>query len=185
MTDTGEVTRLLVAARAGDRESMDRVMPLVYEELRRLARRQLSHERPGHTFDSGALVHEAYLKLTRLERVQWQDRVHFFSIASRLMRRILIDRAEHRDAAKRGGGDTPVTLDDLTVAADDRHERFVALDEALTRLEALNPRQCRVVECRFFGGLSLDETATALDVSPATVKRDWTMARAWLNRELT
>ena len=110
--------------------------------------------------------------------------MHFLSIASRLMRRILIDRAEHRDAAKRGGGDTPVTLDDLTVAADDRHERFVALDEALTRLEALNPRQCHVVECRFFGGLSLDETATALDVSPATVKRDWTMARAWLNQEL-
>lgn len=184
MTDPGEVTRLLAAARAGDRESFDRVMPLVYDELRRVARGQLVGERPGHTFDSGALVHEAYLKLVRLDEMQFQDRVHFCAMAARLMRRILIDHAEARGAAKRGGGALNITLDDLAVATGDDIDRFAALDEALVRLEALNARQCRVVECRFFGGLSNEETAEALDVSPATVKRDWTLARAWLNREL-
>lgn len=184
MSEPGEITRLLAAAKSGDRAALDRVMPLVYDELRVLARRKLSREDPGHTFDSGALVHEAYLKLVRLERIQWQDRIHFFALAARVMRRVLINHAEARDAAKRGGGVEDLSLSVADPSDEDRAQRFGALDDALERLEALNARQCRVVECRFFAGLSLEETAEALEISPATVKRDWTIARAWLNREL-
>jgi len=184
MSESGDITRLLAAARGGDRNGLDRVIPLVYEELQAVARQQLAQERTGHTLDTSALVHEAYLKLVRLERIQWQDRVHFFALSARLMRRILINHAERRNAAKRGGGQVVLRLEDVAPGLHDRMQRFAVLDEALERLEQLEPRQCRVVECRFFGGLSVEETAEALDISPATVKRDWTLARAWLNREL-
>lgn len=185
MTEPGEITRLLASARSGDRMALDRALPLVYEELCAVARRQLAQERPGHTLEPSALVHEAYLKLVALERIQWRDRVHFFALSARLMRRILLNHAERRGAIKRGGGQVAVTLNDVAVGADDPVRRFAALDEALERLDALSTRQCRVVECRFFAGLSVEETAEALEISPATVKRDWTIARAWLNRELT
>lgn len=184
MPDPGEITQLLAAARSGDRDALDRVTALAYDELRAVAHRQLARERPGHTLDTSALVHEAYLKLIGLQRIQWQDRIHFFALSARLMRRILINHAERRGAAKRGGGRVALALEDVMPGAEDRMQRFGALDEALERLEQLNPRQCRVVECRFFSGLSLEETAEALSVSPATVKRDWSLARAWLNREL-
>jgi RNA polymerase sigma factor (TIGR02999 family) len=184
MGEPGEITRCLAAAREGDREALDRLMPLVYEELRHVARRQLVKERPGHTFDSRALVHEAYLKLARLQRIAWQDRVHFYAISARVMRRILLDHVDARGAVKRGGGAVPVTLDGNEPAVEDRAPEFAALDEALVRLEALNARQCRVVECRFFAGLTAEETAEALGISLATVKRDWTLARAFLNSEL-
>lgn len=179
-----EFERLLAAARTGDREALNRIMPLVYDELRRIARRQLARERPGHTFDSSALVHEAYLKLERLQQIKIENRVHFAALAARLMRRILIDHANGRDAAKRGGGEAALSLDDVTVAVEDRFVRYAALEEALERLEAQSPRQCQVVECRYFAGLSNEETAEALNVSLATVKRDWMLARAWLNKEL-
>ena len=184
MRDIGETTRLLAAARSGDTGALDRVVTRVYDELCAVAHRQLSRERAGHTLDTRSLVHEAYLKLVDLHEIQWQDRAHFLAMSSRLMRRILINHAEHRGAAKRGGGSIPLPLDDVAPGAEDRMQRFAALDEALDRLEQLSPRQCRVVECRYFGGLNVDETAAALDISAATVKRDWTLARAWLNREL-
>lgn len=184
MSEPGEVTKLLAAASAGDRRALDRVVPLVYDELRRVAHRQLAGERDGHTLDTGALVHEAYLKVAGLERLQWRDRAHFFAVAAGAMRRILIDYATRRRAAKRGGGARPMSLDRISVVVEERAEDLVALDEALERLRELDERQSRVVECRFFAGMGIDETAAALDVSPATVKRDWTMARAWLNREL-
>lgn len=184
MPEVGEITQLLAAARDGDPRAMDRLIPLVYGELRAVARRHLARERPGHTLDTGALVHEAYLKLIGLDRIQWRDRVHFFALSARLMRQILINHAERRNAQKRGGGFDVASLDEVGVATDNGMQHLVALDEALRQLEQLNERQCRVVECRFFGNMSVDDTATALGVSPATVKRDWTLARAWLNREL-
>lgn len=184
MSEPGEITQLLAAASAGDRSALDRVVPLVYDELRRLAHRQLAGERPEHTLNTGALVHEAYLKLAGLERLEWRDRAHFFAVAAGAMRRILIDYAVRRRAAKRGGGARHEPLDRVMIAAGERAEELLALDEALERLRALDERQSRVVECRFFAGMSIDETAAALDISPATVKRDWMMARAWLNREL-
>ena len=184
MRDIGETTRLLAAARGGDTNALDRVVTRVYDELCAVAHRQLSRERPGHTLDTRALVHEAYLKLVDLHEIQWQDRAHFLAMSARLMRRILINHAERHGALKRGSGETPARLEDVAPGAEDRMQRFAALDEALERLERLNPRQCRVVECRYFGGLNVDETAAALDISSATVKRDWTLARAWLNREL-
>jgi RNA polymerase sigma factor (TIGR02999 family) len=184
MHDAGEITRLLAAARAGDRRALDRVIPLVYDELSAMAHRQLARERPGHTLNTGALVHEAYLKLVGVERIEWQDRGHFFALSARLMRYILINYAEQHNAAKRGGGQEPVPLEDVAPRVEDRMSRYGALDEALDRLEQLNERQARVVECRFFAGLTIDETAEALETSPATVKRDWALARAWLNREL-
>jgi RNA polymerase sigma factor (TIGR02999 family) len=182
--DTVDTTKLLVSARKGDPAALDRLVSHVYDELRRLARRQLAREQAGHTLDTGALVHEAYLRLVDLRRIEWQDRAHFFAMSARLMRRILVDHAVRRNAAKRGGGRVAVPLEDWAGASEDTMQHYPALDEALERLERLSPRQCRIVECRFFAGLSVDETATALGVSPATVKRDWTLARAWLNREL-
>lgn len=180
----GEITQLLAAARAGDRRALDRVIPLVYDELNALARRQLAQERPGHTLNTGGLVHEAYLKLVGLQRIQWQDRGHFLALSARLMRRILINHAEGRNTAKRGGGQGTVRLEDVAPGVEDRMQRFVALDEALEGLECRSARQCRVVECRFFAGLTVEETAEALEISTATVKREWALARAWLNREL-
>jgi RNA polymerase sigma factor (TIGR02999 family) len=159
-------------------------MPRVYDELRRIARSRLRRERPGHTLATTELVHEAFLKLVPVQRVNWRDRAHFFAIASRAMRNVLIDHAVRKRAAKRGGGAHVVSLDAVDAASEQPLDELIELSEALGRLEALDARQARVVECRFFGGLSLDETAEALAISAATVSRDWTFARAWLHSEL-
>jgi RNA polymerase sigma factor (TIGR02999 family) len=187
--DSSDVTPLIAGLNAGDAGALDRVITLVYEELRRIAHRQLAGEQSGHTLDTGALVHEAYLKLRQLDRMQWRSREHFLAMAARVMRRVLVDYAEARRAQKRGGAPVPVAIDvvphAVSLAADQPGEEILALDEALRRLEVLSARQSRVVECRFFAGMSVEETAAALELSEATVKRDWVAARAWLNRELT
>lgn len=185
MTRQEEVTGLLVQASNGDRDSFDRLLPIVYEQLQRVAHRQLGAERPDHTLNTTALVHEVYLKLVDLDRVEWKSRAHFYAIAARAMRRVLIDYAVRRKTAKRGGGRPVVTLDDAMGAAETRVDQLLALNDALKRLETIDERNGRIVECRFFGGLNIVETAEVLAVSPATVKRGWTMARAWLNRELS
>jgi RNA polymerase sigma factor (TIGR02999 family) len=165
---------------------MDEIFPLVYNELRRMAARRLRSERDGHTLNTTALVHEAWLELTKLNRIQWQNRSHFLAVAAQAMRRILIDYAVARRRQKRGGGQSVESLDqnDALAVAHTRGDELIALDEALDRLQAMNARQARIVECRFYGGMSVEETADALNVSPATVKREWAAARAWLNREL-
>lgn len=163
---------------------LDAVFPAIYEELRRVAHRHLRGERTGHTLGTTALVHEAWLELARLEHVRWPGRPYVLAAASQAMRRILIDHAVARRAAKRGGGAVAEPLDDAVAMAVARGDDLLALDEALERLAAIDTRAARVVECRFFGGMSVEETAEALGTSPATVKRDWTSARAWLNREL-
>jgi RNA polymerase sigma factor (TIGR02999 family) len=159
---------------------------LVYNELHQLAARKLRSERDGHTLCTTALVHEAWLELNKLNRIRWQNRGHFLAVAAQAMRRILIDYAVARRRQKRGGGQVVLSLDDGDALAvvHERADELIELEEALTRLQALNERQARIVECRFFGGMSVEETADALDISPATVKREWTVARAWLNREL-
>jgi RNA polymerase sigma factor (TIGR02999 family) len=184
MDEHGEVTQILAAAKGGGADAIGRVVTLVYEELERVARRQLAREQAGHTLDTGALVHEAYLKLEQLDRIEWRSREHFLAMAARLMRRILIDYAAARRAEKRGGAAVRVALEPSVAAVEERSEELLALDEALRRLEQLDARQSRIVECRFFAGMGVEETAAALDLSPATVKRDWVAARAWLNREL-
>ena len=168
---------------------MDRLTPLVYEQLRRIAHRQLRAEPVGHTLSTTALVHEAYLKLVDQTRAEWQDRSHFFAVASCAMRRILVDYARRYRAARRGGGDDgapvrPISLDNTEIPAAERADALVALDEALERLGRLDERQARVVECRFFGGLSEAETAAALGISQRTVAREWVTARGWLYQEL-
>ncbi len=164
---------------------MDDLFTLVYAELRRIAGRQLRGERSGHTLCTTALVNEAWVELAKLDRIRWQSRSHFLALAAQAMRRVLIDYAVARRSEKRGGGRAPETLEnDAFVTVTERPDDFIALDEALQRLAALNERHAQVVECRFFGGMSIEETADALDISPATVKREWVMARAWLNREL-
>lgn len=165
---------------------MEELFPLVYNELRRMAARKLRSERDGHTLSTTALVHEAWLELSKLTRIEWQSRAHFLAVAAQAMRRILIDYAVARRRQKRGGGLVIESLDqsDAMAVAQERGDELVALDEALDRLMEMNARQAKIVECRFYGGMSIEETAEALDVSPATVKREWTMARAWLNREL-
>ena len=179
----GEVTRLL-AELGGGRSTLDRLMPILYDELRRIARRQMRGERTDHTLDTTALVHEAYVKLIGLDRISWQNRTHFLAVAAQAMRRVLVDHAVGRGAQKRGGDRRKVPLEEVEVACAKPVETLLAVDAALTRLEAVDARLSRVVECRYFGGMSVEETAAALDVSPATVKRDWSVARAWLNREL-
>jgi RNA polymerase sigma factor (TIGR02999 family) len=179
-----DLTRLLLAWRDGEPGALDRLAPLVYDELRRQARRQLRGERAGHTLQPTALVHEAFLRLVGQRRAQWQNREQFFAVASRAMRRVLVDHARARMAAKRGDGQTLVVLDEARVPSAPPAVDVLALDQALDRLAAIDPRQARVVELRYFGGLSAPETATALEVSLATVNRDWAMARAWLFREL-
>jgi len=165
---------------------MEEMFLLVYKELHQLAARKLRSERDGHTLSTTALVHEAWLELNKLNRIQWQNRSHFLAVAAQAMRRILIDYAVARRRHKRGGGQAVLSLDDADALAiaHERGDELVALDEALARLQAISERQARVVECRFYGGMSVEETAQALNVSPATVKREWTIARAWLNREL-
>ena len=161
------ITQLLQAARNGDTEAFDRVMPLVYDELRRIARGRLRGERSDHTLRTTGLVHEAFLKLADVNRISWQSRAHFFAVASRAMRRVLVDYAVRRNAQKRGGGAHRVTLDDALLHFDTHIDELLTLDEALQQLEQLDARQARVVECRFFGGLSIEETAHVLDTSPA------------------
>jgi RNA polymerase sigma factor (TIGR02999 family) len=164
---------------------MEEIFPLVYDELRRIAARKLRDERTSHTLSATALVHEAWLELTKLNRIKWQNRSHYLAIAAQAMRRILIDYAVARSRQKRGGGQAPLHLDgDVWAVAETRGDELLALDEALVRLRALNVRQAQIVEYRFFGGMSVEETADTLKVSPATVKREWATARAWLNREL-
>lgn len=187
-SEQGDITRMLQDAGSGDASALHQVLGLLHGRLRRIASHQLAGEGEGHTLETDGLVHEAYLRLEGLDRIQWRDRQHLLAMAARTMRRVLIDYAEQRRAHKRGGGDVAVTLgaaDAAMEAVDRRADELHALDEALERLTALNPRQSRVVECRFFIGLSVEETAEALELSPATVKRDWTAARAWLNRELS
>jgi RNA polymerase sigma factor (TIGR02999 family) len=180
----GEVTRLLAQLGGGGPGSLDRLIPILYDELRRIARRQMRGERSEHTLDTTALVHEAYVKLVGLDRMSWQNRAHFLAVAAQAMRRVLVDHAVGRRAQKRGGARRRVPLEEVDIRGAQPVETLVALDTALTRLESVDVRLSRVVECRYFGGLSVEETAAALDVSPATVKRDWSVARAWLNREL-
>ena len=180
-----DVTALLDNLARRDYQALDRLVPLVYDELRRVAHRQLYAERAEHTLDTTALVHEAYLKLVRNPpNVQWQNRAHFFAVAARAMRQILVNYAKARSRAKRGGDATKISLDEAVIMPTARAGELVALDEALERLEAMDERQSRIVECRYFGGLTLEETAAVLGVSVATVKRDWTVARAWLYREV-
>ena len=178
------VTQLLMQLSGGDRAAVDELTPLVYHELKRIAGAQLRRERPGHTLQATALVHEAYLKLIDQRDVTWQNRAHFFGVAAQAMRRILLDYAKSRQRIKRGGEIHKTSLDEALVVAEDRASDLVRIDEALTRLEALDARQAKVVELRFFGGLSVEETAEAIGVSAPTVKREWAMARAWLHREL-
>ena len=169
---------------AEDRQSLDSLLPIVYQELRRLAASYLRRERPGQTLQPTALVHEAYLRLMKDRPDRWQNRAHFCAIAAHSMRQILIERARARGALKRGGANPRVTLDEALVGGGEMSIDLVALDEALERLARLDPEQARLVELRFFGGLTIEETAEAMDISPATVKRHWTVARAWLAREL-
>ena len=179
------VTDLLALAAAGDREALDRAFPLVYEELRRLAHRQLRHESDGHTLSTTALVHEAYLRLVDQTRAGWQDRSHFLAVAATAMRRVLVDHARRHRATKRGAARRPVPLASVEqLPIDERAEFLVDLDEALQRLAALDDRQARVVECRFFGGYTEEETAEALGIGLRTAKRDWAKARSWLFQEL-
>jgi RNA polymerase sigma factor (TIGR02999 family) len=179
---TGRVTELLRAWGRGSREALDELVPLVYAELRRLAGRQLGRERRDHTLEPAALAHEVFLRLSGYRQVGWQDRAHFFAIAVRVMRRILVEHARRRRARKRGG--SAVRVSGVELRAPSRSFDLEALDEALARLESFDPVQGRIVELRYFGGLSIEETAEALGVSPATVKRDWAVARLWLRREL-
>jgi RNA polymerase sigma factor (TIGR02999 family) len=164
--------------------AVDQLFPLVYAALHRTAQRRMARERVGHSLSSTDLVHEAYLRLARLDRVAWQGRAHFLAVAARAMRHILVDHALSRKADKRGGGANRVSLDETMAVTDAPGSSLLAVDRAMRRLERLDARQCRVVECRLFAGMSVEETAEALQVSPASIKRDWTLARAWLNREL-
>ena len=169
---------------APDSLAVSQVMPLVYDELRRLARHYLKREKAGYSLQATALVNEAYLRLKLDKKRPWRDRTHFFAIAANSMRRILVERARARDAAKRGGGRIRITLDEGVASTGEKSIDLLALDEALTRLAGMDPDQARIVELRFFTGLSIEETAKALEVSPATVKRGWDIARAWLLREM-
>jgi len=185
MTDSSDVTELLSTLRSGDNSAIDAVFPVIYDELHRIAHRLLSRERADHTFSTTALVHEAYFKLVDQDRVQWQDRAHFCAIAAQAMRRILVDYARRRKAKKRGGTRPHFPLDENTIAIDQQAGLVLSLDSALNRLKTLNERLAQVVDLRFFGGLTEEEMAEVLGVSPRTVRRDWVKARAWLYRELT
>jgi RNA polymerase sigma factor (TIGR02999 family) len=184
LTQQVHITALLGELSGGNRTIVDSLLPLVYDELHDMARRQLRKERPDHTLNATALVHEAYLKLVDQKKVNWQNRAHFFGIASLAMRRILINYAQMHIAEKRGGNNILVTFDDSATPRETRAEELIVLDEALKRLEQLNERQAKVVEYRFFGGLTQEEIAAVLDISVPTVRRDWRLARAWLSREL-
>jgi RNA polymerase sigma-70 factor, ECF subfamily len=181
--DPAEISRLVLACKSGDESALARLMPLVYDELHVLARKRLQGERTGHTLQTTALIHEAYLRLVGAE-VSWEGRVHFFAIAAQTMRRILVDHARSRVRDKRGGGAAAVTLEDVAIVTPEPSDDLVALDEALERLAALDARKARVVELHYFGGLTYDETALAIGASAATVDRELRLAKAWLYREL-
>jgi RNA polymerase sigma factor (TIGR02999 family) len=180
-----DVTGLLLAWRRGDIEALDRLVALVYDELRGVARRHLQREPPGHALQATALVHEVYLRLVDVDRLTLKNRTHFFAVAAKLMRQILVDHARRQHAEKRGGGITMVSVDDVSPAAQPRSVDVLALDQALEALSELDARQSSVVELRFFGGLDIDEAAEALGISPATVEREWALAKAWLYRRLS
>ncbi len=183
---TGDaVSRMVARASRGDERALSQLMPLVYDELRRLARGYLGRERPGQTLQPTALVNEAYLRLVKDKKQDWQTRTHFVAIAAISMRQILIERARARDAQKRGGDRARVTLDEGLVAEEQRSVDLLAVDDALRKLATIDAQQAKLVELRFFGGLTIDESAEALGISPATVKRHWAMAKAWLQREIT
>jgi RNA polymerase sigma factor (TIGR02999 family) len=178
------VTQLLVDWSKGDQDALNQLMPLVYDELRRLANRHLRRERPDHTLQTTALVHEAYLRLVDQTSANWQNRLQFFAVAAQLMRRILVDYARSHHAAKRGGEFIKVSLDEALAPATERDAELLALDDALDRLAAIDAQQSRVVELRVFAGLTLEETAQALNISPRTVRREWSMAKAWLHQQM-
>jgi RNA polymerase sigma factor (TIGR02999 family) len=180
-----QITQLLQRWRDGNREALDALLPLVYEELRRLAHRHLRNERAEHTLQSSALVHEAYLRLVGQDFPQWEGRTHFFAIAAQLMRQILVDYARRHRASKRGSGVCMLTLDDVEPLPQRKDLDVVALNDALNSLAEIDPRQSHIVELRFFAGLSLEETSEAMGIGTATVQRDWTAARAWLHREIS
>ena len=179
------VTRLLVAWGEGDEAALDELMRLVYDELHRMAHRYIGRERPGHTLQTSALVNEAFARLAEQKKIDWQGRAHFFGVTARLMRQVLVDYARRRNYAKRGGDALRVPLDEARIVSDERAAEVLALDEALEGLAAIDPRQSEIVELRFFGGLTIEETAEVLGVSPGTVMADWTVAKAWLRRAIT
>lgn len=185
MSESPSITQLLLDSKQGDRASLDRLMPIVYQELRRLAESYLRQERADHTLQATALVHEAYMRLIDQKNVDWQNRAQFFGLAAKMMRRILVNHAEAHHAAKRGGHDQKLSLDDAISFFEEEQVDLLALNEALNRLSELDERQSEIIELRFFGGLSIEEAAEMLQVSSATVKREWTMAKAWLLRELS
>jgi RNA polymerase sigma factor (TIGR02999 family) len=179
-----EITRLLKAWGQGDQAALDRLTPAVYDELRRMARRYMRRERDGHTLQTTALVNEAYLRLVDVHNVSWQDRAHFFAVSAQMMRRILVDAARARTSERRGGRAVRAELEEIPDLSSGRDREIVAIDDALKELAEMDPRKARVVELRFFGGLSVEESAEVLKVSPQTVLRDWKLAKAWLMREL-
>jgi RNA polymerase sigma factor (TIGR02999 family) len=183
--ESQEVTRLLLAWNDGDESALEKLVPLVYGELRRLAKRQMWGEHPDHTLQTTALINEAYIKLVDLRNVHWQNRAHFFALCARLMRRILVDFARSRHYAKRGGGAQPISLDESLVVSPAHSTDLVAVDDALKALAKVDARKAQMVELRFFGGLTVEEAAEVLKVSPETVQRDWKLAKAWLLRELS
>lgn len=180
-----EVTQLLVAWSNGDQAARDRLMSVVYEELHRLAKRYMRRESPGHTLQTSALVNEAFLRLVDQRNVHWQNRAHFFGIAAQMMRRILVDYARNRSSNKRGGGARALSLDEGLIVSDERSAEVVAVHEALEQLAKFDARKSQIVELRFFGGLTIDETAEVLGISPGTVMSNWTTAKAWLRREIS
>jgi RNA polymerase sigma-70 factor, ECF subfamily len=179
------ITQLLIDWSNGDKTASDRLMPLVHAELKRLARRYMSRENPGHTLQTSALLNEAYIRLVDQQSVSWVNRTHFFAVAAQVMRHVLIDHARRHLYAKRGGGARHVSLEDAGAVNDRRAAELVALDDALKDLANLDPRKSQIIELRFFGGLSVEETAEALDISPITVTREWRSAKAWLHREMS
>ena len=184
MTEPRNITQLLDAWGNGDKGALDALMPAVYDELRRQASRYLRREQPGHTLQTTALINEAYLRLVDQNKTRWQNRAQFFGIAAQLMRRILVDHARTKHRAKRGGSNIRVSLTDVSASTSAPEVDLIELDEALNRLAEIDEQQSKIVELRFFSGLNVEETAAALNISPGTVKRDWSVAKAWLHREL-
>lgn len=180
-----EVSQLLKEWSDGDEAALDKVMPIVYQELRRLAHHYMRRERPGHTLQTTALVNEAYMRLADYKKMRWQSRAHFFAVAAQVMRRILVEQARSKNFAKRGGGAQKISLDETAVISPGRSTEVIAVDDALTELESWDPRKGKIVELRFFGGLSIEETAEVLKVSPTTVQREWRSAKAWLYRAIS
>jgi len=180
-----EITQLLMNWSQGDKAALDQLVPLVYPELRRLAKRHMNREDPAHTLQTSALINEAYLKLVDQQDVEWQNRAHFFAVAAQVMRHILVDHARTRNYAKRGGGAPKLPLDEAAALTEQRAGELIALDDALRELAALDERKSQIIELRFFGGLSLEETAQVIKISPSTVQREWRAAKAWLHHTMT